>query len=72
MSTQNICFSWRNKKNSFLFDDELVFNAASSHKGHLHQNGISTWFCKCPKILNTKYLTKSHMQTVQTQIRLLL
>ena len=29
-------------------------------------------YSKCPKISNKKYLTKWHMQTVQTQIRLLL
>ena len=26
-------------------DDELRFNDASTHEGHLHQNGELTWFC---------------------------
>ena len=24
-------------------DDELRFNDASTHEGHLHQNGVLTW-----------------------------
>ena len=26
-------------------DDEFRFNDASTHDGHLHQNGVLTWFC---------------------------
>ena len=25
-------------------DDEFRFNEASTHEGHLHQNGVLTWF----------------------------
>ena len=26
-------------------DDEFRFNDASTHEGHLRQNGVLTWFC---------------------------
>ena len=26
-------------------DDEFRFNDPSTHEGHLHQNGVLTWFC---------------------------
>ena len=28
-----------------LDDDKFRFNNASTHKGHLRQNGVLTWFC---------------------------
>ena len=29
----------------FYDDDEFRFNDASTHEGHLRQNGELTWFC---------------------------
>ena len=26
-------------------DDEFRFDDSSTHEGHLHQNGVLTWFC---------------------------
>ena len=36
-------------------DDEFRFNDASTHEGHLRQNGELTWFCNetiCVKMVN--------------------
>ena len=32
-------------------DDESRFNDTSTHEGHLHQNGVLTWFCNEMAIL---------------------
>ena len=48
-----IQFSGKNKENINLLsaefaqrvDDEFRFNDASTHEGHLRQNGELTWFC---------------------------
>ena len=34
----------KNNKNTYD-DDEFRFNDASTHEGHLRQNGELTWFC---------------------------
>ena len=49
LSTHNICFLWRNKKNIYLIltlddDDEFRLNDVTTHEGHLCQNGVLTWF----------------------------
>ena len=36
----------RNKRiEIYIADDEFRFNDASTHEGHLRQNGELTWFC---------------------------
>ena len=34
-----------NRSESVFDDDEFRFNDASTHEGHLRQNGELTWFC---------------------------
>ena len=35
----------RDIKSALVDDDEFRFNDASTHEGHLRQNGELTWFC---------------------------
>ena len=36
---------WRQTDSKEDDDDEFRFNDASTHEGHLRQNGELTWFC---------------------------
>ena len=56
------------KFNHFYFllcrdDDEFRFNDASTHKGHLHQNGVLTRFCNETVIMISHICIKCKTRT---------
>ena len=49
-------------------DDEFRFNDASTHEGHLRQNGKLIWFCNETAIKISHICIKSTMQSKRAAI----
>ena len=51
---------------TFSDDDEFRFNDASTHEGHLRQNGELTWFCSETIIMISHKCIKCKTRTKRT------